>query len=118
MWTVLGVVDVGGEPVEVFIEQRAERPLCVGWLGPARVKERPEVRLADLACFGRPARLVWRKHRWECPRLSCSVGSWTGEDWRIAAPRMGLTDRAGRWATLQVGRHGRSVAEVARDLEA
>src|SRR4051794_12346650 len=31
---------------------------------------------------------------------------------------MGLTDRAGRWATLQVGRHGRSVAEVARDLAA
>jgi transposase len=31
---------------------------------------------------------------------------------------MGLTDRAGRWATVQVGRHGRSVAEVARDLEA
>ena len=29
---------------------------------------------------------------------------------------MGLTDRAGRWATEQVGRHGRSVSEVADDL--
>ena len=31
-------------------------------------------------------------------------------------PRMGLTDRAGRWATEQVGRHGRAVSEVADDL--
>jgi transposase len=116
--SVLGVVDVAGEPVEVVIEQRAGRPSCAGCSSPARVKDRREVRLADLACFGRPARLVWRKHRWECPRPSCPVRSWTGEDPRIAAPRMGLTDRAGRWATLQVGRHGRSVAEVARDLAA
>ena len=29
---------------------------------------------------------------------------------------MGLTDRAGRWATEQVGRHGRTVSEVADDL--
>ncbi len=27
-----------------------------------------------------------------------------------------MTDRAGRWATLQVGRQGRTVAEVAREL--
>lgn len=29
-----------------------------------------------------------------------------------------MTDRAGRWATFQVGRHGRTVAEVAADLRA
>jgi transposase len=116
--TVLGVVDVAGEPVEVFIEQRVDRPACSSCASPARVKDRANVGLVDLACFGRPARLVWRKHRWECPNPTCRVGSWTGEDPRIAAPRMGLTDRAGRWATVQVGRHGRSVAEVARDLAA
>jgi len=80
------------------------------------VKERPTVTFTDLPCFGRPVRLVWRKHRWACPDPSCPVGSWTGEDARIAASRMGLTDRAGRWATEQVGRHGRSVSEVADDL--
>src|SRR3954452_10910149 len=116
--TVVGVVDVAGLPVEVHIEQRVLRPSCAGCESPAVVKDRPRVELADLPCFGRPARLVWCKHRWACPRRSCPVGSWTGEDARIAGPRMGLTDRAGRWATLQVGRHGRSVAEVARDLAA
>jgi hypothetical protein len=29
---------------------------------------------------------------------------------------LGLTDRAGRWATLQVGKWGRTVNEVATDL--
>jgi transposase len=42
--------------------------------------------------------------------------SWTLEDRRIAAPRMALTDRAGRWVTLQVGRFGRTVNEVAVEL--
>jgi transposase len=60
------------------------------------VKDRPAVELVDLAVFGRRARLVWRKHRWSCPSLSCPVGSWTGEHPAIAAPRLGMTDRAGR----------------------
>src|SRR6202035_3485275 len=30
--------------------------------------------------------------------------------------RQAMTDRAGRWATLQVGMLGRTVAEVAREL--
>ena len=37
-------------------------------------------------------------------------------DARIAADRAAITDRAGRSATFQVGRHGRSVSEVATDL--
>ena len=28
-----------------------------------------------------------------------------------------MTDRAGRWVTEQVGRNGRSVSEVARELD-
>ena len=87
--TVLGVIDVAGQPVEVVIEQRGPRPACSSCGSPAWVKDRPKVVLVDLACFGRPARLVWRKHRWVCPRGWCPVGSWTGEDPRIAAPRMG-----------------------------
>ena len=34
----------------------------------------------------------------------------------IAAPRLVMTDRAGRWVTEQVGRHGRTVNEVAGEL--
>jgi hypothetical protein len=80
------------------------------------VKDRPRVELIDLPCFGRAARLVWHKHRWSCSDADCEIGSWTGEEPRIAPARGAMTDRAGRWATLQVGREGRTVAEVAREL--
>src|SRR5690606_33115421 len=42
--------------------------------------------------------------------------TWTEQDPQIASARCALTTRAARWATLQVGRHGRSVAEAADDL--
>jgi hypothetical protein len=60
------------------------------------VKDRPIIELVDLGCFGRPARLMWHKHRWCCPPSTCLVGSWTGQYPRIAAARLGLTDRPGR----------------------
>lgn len=113
---VLGVADGAGEPLRVHVEKRSERQRCGGCAGPARIKERPEVELVDLPVFGRQTRLVWRKHRLVCPAPACPVGSWTAEDPRIAAPRLALTDRAGRWATEQVGRWGRTVNEVAVEL--
>jgi hypothetical protein len=93
---------------------KAGCPSCgvVAW-----AKDRPSDELVDLSAFGRPARLVWHKHRWCCPDRDCPVGSFTGEDARIAPARAAMTDRAGRWATEQVGRLGRTVAEVARDLD-
>ena len=42
--------------------------------------------------------------------------TWTEQDPQIASERCALTTRAARWATLQVGRHGRAVSEVADDL--
>lgn len=113
---VLGVLDVAGGLLRVVIETRDARPACPGCGGEVSVKERPAVELVDLACFGRQAQLVWRKHRWCCPERSCPVGSWTSEQPAIAAPRLGLTDRAARWATEQVGRFGRTVNEVAVEL--
>jgi transposase len=80
------------------------------------IKDRPVVALVDLPAFGRPARLVWRKHRWSCPNGSCPIASWTEEALRIAAARLVMTDRAGRWVTEQVGRWGRTVNEVAVEL--
>jgi transposase len=113
---VLAVDDQRREAICVHVEQRVERPVCAECGTAAWVKDRPVVELVDLGCFGRPARLMWHKHRWCCPELACPVGSWTSQDRRIAAPRLAMTDRAGRWATLQVGRQGRTVAEVAREL--
>lgn len=114
---VLGVEDLGsGEPLRLHIESRSGRPRCGECGTGAEVKDRPQVELADLPAFGRPVRTVWRKHRWRCPDRECLVGSWTAVDLRIGAPRLGLTDRAGRWATTQVGKLGRTVSEVAREL--
>jgi transposase len=106
---VLGVEDGGvGLPLRLHVEIRAPRPMCDGCGSVAEIKDRPQVELADLPAFGRPVRLVWRKHRWRCPDPTCPTGSWTGMDRRIAASRLGLTDRAGRWATRQVGKDGRT----------
>lgn len=114
---VLGVDDVAGEPLRVHIETRGSRPVCPTCGGRVLSKDRPPVELVDLAAFGRPTRLVWHKHRWSCPDPDCGRGSWTAQDPRIAAPRLGMSDRAGRWVTRQVGKHGRTVAEVARELD-
>jgi transposase len=113
---VLAVADVVGEPLRVHVETREPRPTCLGCGGDVVIKDRPAVELVDLAVFGRRARLIWRKHRWSCPASSCPMGSWTGEHPAIAAPRLGMTDRAGRWVTEQVGRHGRTVNEIALEL--
>lgn len=113
---VLAVDDVAGRPVVVHIEARLDRAWCIVCGVRAGVKERPMVVLFDLPCFGRPARLAVRKHRLWCREPLCPVGSWTHVDERIAAPRMLMTTRAARWATIQVGRHGRAVSDVAAEL--
>lgn len=114
--TVLAVDDQSDQPIRVHVEQRTSRPTCPVCSTPAWSKGRPPVELVDLPCFGRPARLVWHKNRWSCPSATCEVGSWTGEDRAIAAPRLVMTDRAGRWVTEQVGRLGRTVNEIAVEL--
>jgi transposase len=111
------VVDGPGRVLFVHIETRDPRPACSGCAGAVVIKDRPTVALVDLPCFGRPVRLVWRKRRWSCPDAGCARGSWTEETPAIGAPRLALTDRAGRWVTEQVGRHGRTVNEVASELD-
>lgn len=113
---VLEVVetDVG---LRVMIETRGARPACAGCGGPVKVKDRCDVEHADLPCFGRPTVLVWRKIRWACA-TGCGARSFTETAAAIAAPRQKLTDRAGRWATVQVGRRGRPVTDVADELGA
>jgi transposase len=114
--TVVGVEDQPGEPLRIHVETTVEVTDCAGCGTRAWVKDRPTVELVDLPAFGRPAVLVWRKRRWRCPEAACPAGSWTERDPRIAPARGAMTDRAGRWVTGQVGREGRTVAEVARQL--
>ena len=114
--TVLGAVDERGGPVKVHVETRSERPTCPGCGGLVWVKDQRPVELVDLPAFGRPARLVWHKRRWTCPDAGCVVGSFTEAADDIAAARLVMTDRAGRWVTEQVGRHRRSVNDLAVEL--
>src|SRR5690606_23200646 len=93
-------------------------PVCAGCGERAWVKDRPGVELADLTCFGRPVTLRWGKHRFRCSRVWRRVGPRTHAAHRIAAPRPSGTDRCAPWATLQVGRAGRAVSEVACELGA
>jgi len=114
--TVLGAIDEPDGPVRIHVETRGPRPSCPGCGGPVWVKDRRRVELVDLAAFGRPARLVWHKRRWLCPAEGCEVGSFTESAPYIAAARLAMTDRAGRWVTEQVGRRGRPVSDLAREL--
>jgi transposase len=113
---VLGIVDVPGESISIFVECCGERPVCTECGSDPVVKDRPEVHLVDLPIFGRSSRLVWKKYRWSCPNPTCDVGSWTESDDRIASSRVAMTSRGGRWATEQVGRLGRTVNEIATEL--
>ncbi len=111
---VLGVDDDGVGPLVVHVESTGRRSGCpecglFGWS-----KDRPAVTLVDLPCFGRRTRLVWHKHRMVCPD-GCPK-TWTVEVPSIAASRMAMTDRAGRWACWQVGEKARTVSEVAVEL--
>jgi transposase len=114
--SVLGVIDEPGEPLIVVIETRGAVPACGGCGRRADLKDRDPVDHVDLAVFGRPARLRWIKRRWRCLTAECPTGSWTETCDEIAVPDRQVTTRAARWATRQVGCHGRTVREVARDL--
>jgi transposase len=113
------VLAVDDDPLRVHVETKLDGvEQCSGCQATATIKDRDQVALIDLPSFGRRAILVWHKRRWRCPQPSCPTGSWTETAPAIAAPRLKLTDRAGRWVTYQVGCHGRTVAEVASDLGA
>jgi len=73
------------------------------------------VDVRDLACFGRPARLVWSKRRWRCRDVDCPVKTWTERSAHVPA-RAVLTCRAGIEACRQVGELARPVSGVADEL--
>ena len=112
---VLGVDDEPAIP-EVHIELVRHLVGCSSCGVVARVQDRSAVRLIDLSMAGRKVSLVWNKRRFICLEPACDKGTWSEVDHRIAAPRLALTDRAGRWATYQVGEKGRAVSDVASDL--
>ena len=114
--TVRGVEGGHREPLVIHFESKRVDVGCPECGVVAQVKDRPLVTLVDLPVNGRPTTLVWHKRRFCCVEVACVTGSWTEQDSRIAFARHRTTDRAGRWLTKQIGKYGRSVAEIAEEL--
>ena len=72
----------------------------------AEAQDRMPVDVRDLACFGRPARLVWIKRRWRCREPLCRRRTWTEHSDHVDAQAV-LTRRAGVEACRQVGENAR-----------
>ncbi len=66
---VLSVDDDRGGPLRLSVRSRTARPSCAGCGGKLWSDGKRLVELVDLPSFGRPARLVWHKHRWRCPSV-------------------------------------------------
>jgi len=111
---VLEVAETAGEVV-VRIETTAAIVGCGGCGVRAEAQDRVEVAIRDLPCFGRPARLVWRKRRWRCREPRCAVKTWTEASEHLDA-QVVLTRRAGAEACRQVGELARPVSRVAEEL--
>ncbi len=111
------VLEVTETPDEltITIETVVEIEGCTTCGARAESQDRMVVQVRDLACFGRPARLVWRKRRWRCRDSDCSAKTWTERSAQVSA-RVLLTQRAGAEACRQVGEHARPVSELATEL--
>jgi len=114
-----GVLDVVEHDAEVVIrvETTATRAFCRSCGVRAEPQDRMRVDVRDLACFGRPARLVWSKRRWRCREPLCRARTWTETCEHVDA-QVVLTRRAGIEACRQVGENARPVSQLADELGA
>jgi transposase len=111
------VLAVTESPAEVVVEIETTAAVagCGGCGVRAEAQDRMLVKIRDLPCFGRPARLAWRKRRWRCREPLCPMTTWTETSEHVSA-RAVLTRRAGVEACRQVGENARPVAELADEL--
>jgi transposase len=98
------VVDVREDPAElvITIETTAVVVGCSTCGVRAQAQDRMPIEIRDLACFGRPVRLVWTKRRWRCREELCDAKTWT-EVSPAAMTRQLITWRAGLEACRQAG---------------
>ncbi len=90
------VLDVteGPDELVVTVESAAELVGCSRCGVRVEAQDRMRIDIRDLACFGRPARLVWIKRRWRCTDSDCEAKTWTEHSDHIDAQAV-LTRRAG-----------------------
>ena len=111
---VLEVTETADELV-IVVETVARITGCGRCGSRAEVHDRKSVAVRDQACFGRPARLVWRKRRWRCPDRDCDARTWTERSEHVDAQAV-ITRRAGVEACRQVGELARPVSQVADEF--
>jgi len=111
---VLEVTETAAELI-IDVETAVDIEGCGSCGTRAEAQDRMTVEIRDLACFGRPARLVWRKRRWRCVDADCKAKTWTEASAAVSS-RSVLTIRAGVEACRQVGMNARPVAGLAREL--
>ena len=111
---VLAVTETEAEVV-IDIETTVQFAGCATCGSRAEAQDRLPVAIRDLACFGRPARLVWSKRRWRCVDVDCEAKTWT-ETTEHVSPRAVMTRRAGAEACRQVGANARPVSQLADEL--
>ena len=111
---VLAVAE-GPSELVVTVETVFDRVGCTSCGVRAKAQDRMAVAVRDLACFGRPVRLVWIKRRWRCVDVDCSAKTWTEASEHVGA-QVVLTRRGGAEACRQVGELARPVATVAAEL--
>ena len=111
---VLEVMESPDELV-IAIESTDATAWCAACATRAEAHDRMTVQLRDLACFGRPARLVWRKRRWRCREERCDAKTWTEDSEHVDAQAV-ITRRAGMEACRQVGENARPVSQVADEF--
>jgi transposase len=111
------VLEVSEAPDElvVTIETTNATAWCASCATRAEAHDRMRVAVRDLTCFGRPARLVWRKRRWRCREDRCDAKTWTEHSDHVDTQAV-ITRRAGLEACRQVGEHARPVSQVAAEF--
>lgn len=111
------VLEVIKAPDEVIItvETTADLVGCWGCGVRAESQDRVAIQIRDLACFGRPARLVWNKRRWRCREPLCDAKTWTELSEHVDTQAV-ITHRAGVEACRQVGELARPVSTVAAEF--
>jgi transposase len=111
---ITNVLETGDELI-ISVESTAARVGCPACGVRAEAQDRLRVEIRDLACFGRPARLVWHKRRWRCVDADCPAKTWTERSEHVDAQAV-ITRRAGAEACRQVGELARPVSGVAKEV--
>jgi transposase len=70
-------VTEGSDELVITIETTSSVEGCASCGVRAESQDRMPIAIRDLACFGRPARLVWHKRRWRCREERCDAKTWT-----------------------------------------